>query len=586
MKRVYFSLETFFLRQPVLAILLLAVLMTFPFLGLSEFYTKGEPREASLALSILRGNWVLPIGYADEIAYKPPLLHWLIAGFSLITGSVNEFTSRLPSALGLIGMSVMTLTFLLRRKSYMEAILATLIVLTSFELHRNGLECRVDMTLAFFMAAAQILLFQWEEKGLKGYPVWAVLCLTCACLVKGPVGAVLPCLVFGVYLLLKGYGCWKTVWKNALAVWLPLAVLGGWYYLAYLQDGQRFLNLVFAENIGRFLGMDREALGISYDLGHVGPFWYYIPAILLGFLPWSLVALAAVFLFGFKNWWQKRRTAEKTFFKRWLPVDSLTLYSLLVVILYIAFYSIPSSKRSVYIMPLYPFAGYLLARVFLWVEVVKPSVYRVVLHVVQGLCFLLFALAAFSIAFPEVLSDLFASDAKTAHDVTLVVSAFRHPSLIGVFFALLLVFILMLTTDRKRLKPVRTTIFGIFAVYIGMQLFLEGAVYPAFKNGYSVKPLAETLIQKYDLKHQGYVMNNLRFYRNLYGVSFYTGNCFKNFEKELPDNGYLLLGEKTMSKVQEQFAGKYVFTELERSDPYNELNDEIVVFKIAKIEFR
>jgi 4-amino-4-deoxy-L-arabinose transferase-like glycosyltransferase len=586
MKKRAFDIQSVFLQKPVISILLISMLMMLPFLGIGDFYTKGEPREASLALSILQGRWVLPIGYADEIAYKPPLMHWLIAGFSLITGSVSEFTSRLPSALALIGMTVFTLLFLLRLKSTMEAVLASLIILTSFELHRYGLECRVDMTLAFFMAMAQILLFKWEEKGLKGFPVWAVIGLTCACLVKGPVGAVLPSLVFGVYLLLKGYGFWLSVWKNILIVLLPFGFLGGWYYLAYLQGGQHFLDLVFAENIGRFLGMSRDALGINYDLGHVGPFWYYIPAVFLGFMPWSLIALVAAFLFGFKAWFRKRQASERSLLKRWLPADNLMLYSVLVVVLYIVFYSIPSSKRSVYIMPIYPFAGFLLAQVFLWVEAAKPKTLRITLAIIQTFCLLLLLLAAFCNVFPEVLPRLFASDARTAYDVALIVSSFQHPTLIGAFFAVLLIIILVLTVDRKYQKSIRNTIFSIFIVYISMQLFLEGAVYPAFKDGHSVKSLAKELSGKYDLRHRGYVMNNLRYYRNLYGLSFYTGNCFKNFEKEQPEEGFLLLGRKVLPRVQEQYARKYIFTELECSNPFNELNDEIVVFQITKIKHR
>ena len=80
-------------------IIILAIVMMIPFLGLSDFNTKGEPREAVVAYTMLEhGNWILPINNGGDIPYKPPFFHWCIAFFSLIAGHVNEYTSRLPSA--------------------------------------------------------------------------------------------------------------------------------------------------------------------------------------------------------------------------------------------------------------------------------------------------------------------------------------------------------------------------------------------------------------------------------------------------------------------------------------------------------
>jgi 4-amino-4-deoxy-L-arabinose transferase and related glycosyltransferases of PMT family len=106
MKKSHF-LQTLYLQKPLFLILLIATLSTLPWIGLGDFYTKGEPREAALAVSMIeKGEWVIPSSYADEFAYKPPLNHWLIAGFSLALthGEVTPFTSRLPSAIAFIAM--------------------------------------------------------------------------------------------------------------------------------------------------------------------------------------------------------------------------------------------------------------------------------------------------------------------------------------------------------------------------------------------------------------------------------------------------------------------------------------------------
>lgn len=579
MNTIATALKITLLEKPVLSILLIAMLLTLPWIGIGDFYTKGEPREATEALSMLNGgNWILPTDYADEIGYKPPLMHWIIAGISAVFGSVSEWSSRLPSALGLIGMSMLTLVFLMKRKNVQTGVISALILLTSFEMHRYSIECRVDMTLAFFMSASLFGLYQWEEKGLKGFPIWTFVCLACACLVKGPIGAVLPVGVSALYFLLRGHSFWKVLNKSLLVALPALLILSVWYILAFQIKGDYFLNVVFAENIGRFLGMNDQTLGIQYNLGHHGPFWYYIPALILGLMPWTLVPLMLLFVLKYQK---KHNTSS--LWHRFVKQDAFTLFSILVVVLFVVFYSLPTSKRSVYIMPVYPFAAYLLTKIFFLAEHLKPQLFKILYKVTVFVAITLLMLSA--IAFFVDLSTLtktWALDAKTTYDIALFAHAFKNPTVLSVFVWLLLLSVTVFFTYGIRSKNVRTTIFGIFAVCIGIQVYMEGALFPVYKNGYSLKPLAATLEKKYDLVHQGYVMNQLLEYRNIYGLNYYLGNHFKNFDLERPSSGFLVTGEKTLDKIQKKYEGLYRFIELERSTPYNEMNDEIVVCQIIK----
>ena len=48
-------------------IALLSMLVILPFLGETIFYSKGEPREAIVAFSMLEsGNWILPVNYGTD----------------------------------------------------------------------------------------------------------------------------------------------------------------------------------------------------------------------------------------------------------------------------------------------------------------------------------------------------------------------------------------------------------------------------------------------------------------------------------------------------------------------------------------
>ena len=76
----------------ILAVVCVVTLL--PFMGLTDFHTKGEPREAIVAYSMIEtGNWTLPVNNGGDIAYKPPLFHWCIAALSSIAGKGRQYTT-------------------------------------------------------------------------------------------------------------------------------------------------------------------------------------------------------------------------------------------------------------------------------------------------------------------------------------------------------------------------------------------------------------------------------------------------------------------------------------------------------------
>jgi len=586
MNKLIDSLKAIYLKHPLLLVLFISMLLTLPWITMGEFYYKGEPREATLATFIMNtGNWILPSGYADETAYKPPFMHWLIVLFSLPFGSVSIATARLPSALSLIGITLMTFAFLQKRKSTFVACMASLFVLTSFEMHRWGLESRVDMLLAFLMSGALFSMFRWEEKGLKGYPLLIPVFLGGAALVKGPVGFILPCFVFGVYLLiLQRYSLWRIIARNVLIAIPAGLILSIWYILAYQQEGSHFFNLVYAENIGRFLGQSRQELGIKYDLGHIGPFWYYIPAIVVGFVPWSFLLILSAFSIKYTN--PFRQFNLKAFMQKLPSMNKVTLFSIVSVVIIILFYMIPASKRTVYIMPVYPFAAYLLVLLYKWALNIKPQLIKGLSIFILVLAMLVLALEGiFHVVDLSQLIGYLIHDAKTTHDIEVFSQAFQHPTPVAVMTWLLLLGAVLTFLFVLKRKSAYSTLFGMMALFICLQVFLEGSIYPEFKDSYSSRPFAEKIQAKYDLKGKTYVINDLTTFPNLYGLNFYTGNHFMNFEKELPATGFFITGSTMIDRIRTKYAGKYTFEELESSpDKYNDFNDRMVVYKIIRIE--
>ena len=55
-------------------------------------------------------------------------------------------------------------------------------------------------------------------------------------------------------------------------------------------------------------------------------------------------------------------------------------------------------------------------------------------------------------------------------------------------------------------------------------------------------------------------------YLRFYTINFYTGDRVKLFEKELPESGVVIVGEKDMKLLLEKYEGKYEFASIFRSD--------------------
>ena len=69
------NLQYLYLQKPVTMVIVICIISVLPWIGLGDFSTKGEPREAAVAVSMLEsGNWILPQVYANEFAYKPHVI--------------------------------------------------------------------------------------------------------------------------------------------------------------------------------------------------------------------------------------------------------------------------------------------------------------------------------------------------------------------------------------------------------------------------------------------------------------------------------------------------------------------------------
>lgn len=204
---------------------------------------------------------------------------------------------------------------------------------------------------------------------------------------KRSVGSIFPCVGIGIYQLLRGRSFGKTFFSLLGIGLLSLVPLGIWFWAAYQQGGESFINLMMEENTGRFFRK------MSYA-SHENPLWYNFVTIIWGWIPWTLVLLIS--LFGLK-WKEMRFLPEgsswsERFNKAWTKFRSqspLHLFTWVVILFIFIFYCIPKSKRSVYLLPIYPFMAMLIAEYFLALVQRKAKVFKISAYIFASLALLL-----------------------------------------------------------------------------------------------------------------------------------------------------------------------------------------------------
>ena len=537
--KIYLTKMKLLFRNKYFWLLLLVCSFTLlPFLGLSDFHTKGEPREAIVSYTMLDSdNWVLPTNMGGETAYKPPFFHWCVAVASSVYGTVTEATSRIPSAVALLIMTMATFVFFAKRKGNKIGAITALTAFTSFELHRAGSNCRVDMVLTMLTVCAIYDLMRWYEHKMKGIPWIAIVLMGLGTMTKGPVGSIIPCMVMGIFMLMRKVNFFRAFFTLVAFGLLSLLIYGAWFYAAYRQGGQSFLDLMYEENIGRMTNT------MSYD-SCVNPWPYNFLTVFTGYLPWILLLITTLF---FVRWNFKKNINLKSIWNGILGMDNIDLYSLIATVSIFVFYCIPQSKRSVYLMPIYPFLAYFIAKLLVWLSdsQQKPlRIYGGILSVLSTLLFVVFALIKSGVAPLTILGG----HGKHAITNIATMQAFAN---IGSWWQ----YVLILATTVIGLAWWRyqkrhngdNLVYGIIALTFALYLSVDGVYTPAALNVKSQRPLAGC-IDRIAPESKGKIYEYIDYAIRTSGdkphffeLNYYLNNRVHNFYKEKPQSGFLVI---------------------------------------------
>lgn len=277
------------------------------------------------------GDYVTPRLKAAVYFEKPPLAYWATALSFRIFGE-NEFSARFFAALCAWGCILLAYRMGLFFHDPKTGLYAAAVLTTSLFHVAVGRINILDMPLAFFVSLAIWFGFRHfaAPEGKRRWLYLLYLFSALAFLIKGLVGIVFPFGVLVVWLMISGR------WRDLLAFFSPVGML------IFLAVSLPWLILVQQANpdFFRFFFIQEHLLRYTTRMhGHYEPFYYYIPILLAGTMPWC--AYLPMTLHGHKKEPAGFGGEEKRFLWTWVG-------------LIVLFFSVSSSKLVPYIAPVFP----------------------------------------------------------------------------------------------------------------------------------------------------------------------------------------------------------------------------------------
>ncbi len=336
-------------RTLVAVLALLVAALWFGGLGTRKLIHPDEGRYAEIAREMaVAGDWVTPRLNGLKYLEKPPLQYWMTA-FAYRTFGVAEWTARLWPALTACA-AILVVGYTGRRLGGEAVGLYSALALAGMVGWAiNGHTLSLDAGRAAFLATALAALLLAQRAtatptACRNWMLVAWAAMALATLSKGLIGIVLPGGALVVYTLLqRDFALWRRLYVGR-GLLLFLAIATPWFVLV-ARANDEFLQFFFVhEHFQRFA-----------EPGHRRPgnWWYFVPLLLGGSLPW-LPVLAA----GARQLVVDTRPGPNGF--------SWQRFALAWTAFVFVFFSASSSKLPSYILPLFPalalLTGWLLAR--------------------------------------------------------------------------------------------------------------------------------------------------------------------------------------------------------------------------------
>jgi 4-amino-4-deoxy-L-arabinose transferase-like glycosyltransferase len=318
-----------------LALWLLVVVVVLSIgLGAFPLLDPDEGRNAEVAREMaLTNDYVMP--RLDALPYlDKPIVYFAAEAAAMEVLGPTELAARLPAFLFTLATAAFVAWFARRVWGPREALIAPIVTLATPLTIAFSRTVIFDSALAFFITVALGCFYLAIEQGER-WNILAWAAIGFGVITKGPVAIALPLLVAIPYAIWRKRG--GAIWSlKGLIVFVLVIAPWVWAISRAVPD---FLHYVVVTETA-----ERVA---TKALKRTGPPWYFVPFLLFGALPWSVVVLA-----GGTARPRDRETPQPA------------LYLLLWILIPFIFFSLSQSKRPQYILPLMPAIALLASHVW------------------------------------------------------------------------------------------------------------------------------------------------------------------------------------------------------------------------------
>lgn len=331
------------MHRITLPLLLLAALTFFAGLGRGAITDADEAfyAEASREM-VASGDWITPYYNYEQRWQKPIAYYWLTSATYLVTGT-SEFGARFWAAMAGVGLVLVTAAAGRRWYGESTGLMAGAIVATNFGYFSIGRMALPDLPLTFCITLAiwaSLVSTLEQERSPRKFVLLAACGFGLGFLMKGPVGLIIPAIVIMPLWMIERRSIGLNPVDIVLGFLLMIAIAAPWYLIMWARHGQEYLNSFFiGDNFERF-ATDR--------FNDPRPWWFYLPVVAGGLLPWTPLALT---WFG----------PVTQFFRGRRSIGTIDLRLLLWALFPLVFYSLSVGKQPRYVLPVLPPLALLLA---------------------------------------------------------------------------------------------------------------------------------------------------------------------------------------------------------------------------------
>ncbi len=287
---------------------------------------------------------ITPILYGYPWLEKPALYYWRTMSFFKEFG-VSDWAARLSSATGAFGMVFLIFLHMRRFRpgGHLDAALITASATAIVAFARGA---STDMQLAAPFAIGMLGWYAWYETGKKFWLFDLYFFGALAVLAKGPVAIFLGLCIIVLFVGLRRE--WQVLRRM---IWWPGLLLFSvmvlpWYIAVQIRNPTFYRFFFLEQNLER-LASDRYQ-------HHQRP-WFYLAVLVLALMPWTVVAIRALwdaFESAWAEWRVRNHVAHYLGHSRAGDAfpEFLTLWAIFPVI----FFSFSGSKLPGYILPAIP----------------------------------------------------------------------------------------------------------------------------------------------------------------------------------------------------------------------------------------